>query len=148
MLDETLLTPNIAIVDDENDLVDVYTRLFRLKKMNVCFTASNGQEAVELYRNASVKPHIIIMDNRMPVMNGVDAMRAIMAIDNNTCFIFMSADASVRDEVAGMGAMFLKKPVSLRVLMKAIESLSSGHDNHRSSGSGPFDGPAHRAALI
>ncbi|OPY27539.1 MAG: acetoacetate metabolism regulatory protein AtoC [Methanocella sp. PtaU1.Bin125] len=134
-MSEARLYPSVAIVDDEQDLVDVYTRLFRLKKITVCFVAGNGQEAVDAYRQSRVKPDIVIMDNRMPLMNGLDAMKAIMAIDRKARFIFMSADASVREQVTAMGALFLKKPASLQELMRAIESLSGGHD-----GSGSCDG--------
>ena len=76
-----------------------------------------------LYRKSAVRPDIVIMDYRMPLMNGIDAMRVIMAMGGPVKFIFLSADASVRDEVTRMGAIFLKKPASLRELMQAIDSL-------------------------
>jgi len=138
-MSETRLSPSIAIVDDEKDLVDVYTRLFRLKKMTVCFVAGNGVEAVDSYRQSRVKPDIVIMDNRMPLMNGLDAMKAIIAIDCKVKFIFLSADASVREQATDMGAVFLKKPASLQELMRTIESLSNRHDSPRPcGGGGPF----------
>jgi two-component system chemotaxis response regulator CheY len=134
------LSPSIAIVDDEKDLVDVYTRLFRLKKITICFVAGNGVEAVNSYRQSQVKPDIIIMDNRMPLMNGLDAMKAIIAMDCDAKFIFLSADASVREEATGMGAVFLKKPASLQELMKTIDSLNSRHDSPRPCGGGRYKG--------
>jgi two-component system chemotaxis response regulator CheY len=133
-MSEARLSPSIAIVDDEKDLVDVYSRLFRLKKMTVCFVAGNGVEAVDSYRQSQVKPDIVIMDNRMPLMNGLDAMKAIIAIDCKVKFIFLSADASVREQAIDMGAVFLKKPASLQELMRTIESLSRRHDNPRLCG--------------
>ncbi len=114
----------LAIVDDEKDLVDVYLRLFRMKHMDVCFVAANGAEAVEMYRQCTARPDIVIMDNRMPLMNGVEAMRNIMDMGSPVKFIFLSADATVRDEVTGMGAVFLKKPASIRELMNAIQAVS------------------------
>jgi two-component system, chemotaxis family, chemotaxis protein CheY len=138
-MSEARLSPSIAIVDDEKDLVDVYTRLFRLKKMTVCFVASNGAEAVDSYRQSRVKPDIVIMDNRMPLMNGLDAMKAIIAIDCRVKFIFLSADASVREQATDLGAVFLKKPASLQELMRTIESLSRRHDGPKPcGGGGPF----------
>lgn len=76
----------MAIVDGEKDLVDVYLRLFRKKRM--------------------------------------DAMRMITTLGSPVKFIFLSADATVRDEATQMGAIFLKKPASLRELMQAIEALA------------------------
>ncbi|MGA9138702.1 MAG: response regulator [Methanocella sp.] len=130
-MSEAKISPSIAIVDDEKDLVDVYARLFRQKKMTVCFVAGNGVEAVDSYRRSALKPDIVIMDNRMPLMNGLDAMRAIIAMDSGAKFIFLSADASIREEVTCMGAVFLKKPASLKELIRNIESLSRKHDDHK-----------------
>src|SRR5512138_3454410 len=111
------VSAKLAIVDDERDLVDVYLRLFRLKRLDVCFVAGNGAEAVELYGKAAARPDIVIMDNRMPLMNGVEAMKRIRAMGSPVNFIFLSADASVRDEVMEMGAVFLNKPASIMELL-------------------------------
>jgi two-component system chemotaxis response regulator CheY len=146
-MSEAGVNTKLAIVDDEKDLVDVYLRLFRMKHMTVCFVAGNGAEAVELYRNSVVRPDIVIMDNRMPLMNGIDAMRVIVAMGRPVKFIFLSADASVRDEVTRMGAVFLKKPASLRQLMQAIDSLSGQPAERRTNGGGaPGDGFSRMAA--
>jgi two-component system chemotaxis response regulator CheY len=146
-MSETRVPVKLAIVDDEKDLVDVYLRLFRMKHLDVCFVAGNGAEAVDLYRNSSVRPDIVIMDNRMPLMNGIDAMKLIMAMGHQVKFIFLSADASVRDEVTCMGAIFLKKPASLRQLMQAINSLVEQPAERRTNGGGaPGDGFSRRAA--
>jgi CheY-like chemotaxis protein len=125
----------MAIADDEKDLVDVYLRLFRTRHMDVCFVAGNGLEAVESYRKATARPDIVIMDYRMPLMNGIEAMRVIRSLGGPVKFIVLSADASVRDEATQMGAFFLKKPTSLRELMLAIEALSC-----RPADPGPHDG--------
>ncbi len=123
-MSEASVRMKMAIVDDEKDLVDVYLRLFRNRHMDVCFVAGNGLDAVELYRKAVVRPDIVIMDYRMPLMNGIEAMRVIRSLGSPVKFIFLSADASVRDEATQMGAIFLKKPASLRELLQAIEALS------------------------
>jgi len=87
----------------------------------------NGKDAVENYRNQSEKPKVIIMDYRMPVMNGVDAMNEILQIDKNTKIIFASADTTMKEHSISMGATaFLSKPFKIQELIylinKAIES--------------------------
>jgi len=133
-MSEVRVPIKLAIVDDEKDLVDVYLRLFRMKHMDVCFVAGNGAEAVDLYRKSPVRPDIVIMDNRMPLMNGIDAMKSILALGYPVKFVFLSADTSVRDEVTLMGAIFLKKPASLRQLMQAIDSLVEPPAERRTNG--------------
>jgi DNA-binding response OmpR family regulator len=131
-ISEVQVRLKLAIVEDEKDLVDVYLRLFRIRGMDVCFVAGNGAEAVDLYRKSIIRPDIVIMDNRMPLMNGIEAMKKIIAMGSPVKFVFLSADTSVRDEVTEMGAFFLKKPASLRELMQAIESLSGRPCDRRS----------------
>ena len=81
----------------------------------------NGKDAVENYRNHSEKPKVIIMDHRMPVMNGVDAMNEILKIDTNTKIIFASADTTMKELSISMGATaFLSKPFKIEELIDLI----------------------------
>ena len=82
----------------------------------------NGKEAVENYRNHSEKPKVIIMDHRMPVMNGIDAMIEIFRIDKTTKIIFASADTSMKELSISKGATaFLSKPFKIEELMDLIK---------------------------
>ena len=79
--------------------------------------SANGKEAVDNYRKHSDKPKIIIMDHRMPVMNGFDAMNEILRIDGSTKIIFASADTTMRELSISMGATaFLSKPFKIEEL--------------------------------
>jgi DNA-binding response OmpR family regulator len=114
----------------------------------VSFVAGNGAEAVEKYRQSSARPDIVIMDNRMPLMNGVEAMRRIRDLGSPVRFIFMSADATVRDEVTEMGALFLKKPASIRELMQAIEALAGRPGDLLPDGGSPGGGFSPKAVPL
>lgn len=137
---------NVAVVDDERDLIDVYLRLFRLKKINVSFVAYDGREAVELFSRSACKPDIVIMDNRMPVMNGVDAMGLIKSIDSSVKFIFLSADSGIKDDVTGTGAVFLKKPTSIQDILSAIDAFCSSPDGRNTNGNDNTGRPTRPAA--
>jgi len=81
----------------------------------------NGKDAVENYRNHSEKPKVIIMDYRMPVMNGFDAMNEILQIDRSTKIIFASADTTMKELSISMGATaFLSKPFKIEELIYLI----------------------------
>jgi len=81
----------------------------------------NGKDAVEKYRNQSEKPKVVIMDYRMPIMNGIDAMNEILQIDRSTKIIFASADTTMKEHSISMGATaFLSKPFKIEELIYLI----------------------------
>jgi CheY-like chemotaxis protein len=45
--------------------------------------ASNGKEAVNVYRQHASTVKIVLMDNDMPVMNGIEATKEILALNQN-----------------------------------------------------------------
>ncbi len=78
-----------------------------------CDTAVNGQEAVN---KAKIKRYdAILMDMRMPIMDGLDATRAIREFDKEIPIICMSANVYKEDKIAasdsGMND-FIEKPLS------------------------------------
>jgi two-component system response regulator WspF len=76
----------VAIVNDSIMVVETLRRILLASKQHeVVWTASNGAEAVE--RSRSSCPDIILMDIEMPVMDGVEATRQIMA--ENACAILI-----------------------------------------------------------
>jgi two-component system chemotaxis response regulator CheY len=112
----------LAIVEDEKDLVKVYEKAFTRKGIRICFVAFDGVEAVKKYLECVPKPHAILMDYRMPVMNGIEATSKILKIDPDARIVFLSADIGVRDEAMKAGAFsFIKKPASLRDVLAAVE---------------------------
>lgn len=89
--------------------------------------ANNGEEAVQLYQ--SHHPDLILMDSNMPVMNGLEATKKIISLQQNagmkkTPIVGLSADVrqSNFDESmkAGM-ASFLTKPVELNKLVALLK---------------------------
>jgi len=70
------------------------------------------------------------MDQRMPEMNGIEASKVILQIDNRVRIIFISADVSVKEEAISIGAfLFLDKLLTIDELIdsinRAIESYAS-----------------------
>jgi two-component system chemotaxis response regulator CheY len=114
----------LAIVEDEIDLVRVYIRLFEKRGIPVCFVAYEGSEAILKFIACTPKPHLILMDYRLPVMNGIEVTRRILEIDPDTKIIFLSADTSVKEEALKAGAFtFLAKPVSLNIIMNEVDTI-------------------------
>ena len=73
-------------------------------------TASNGKIAVELVKQK--KADIVFMDLRMPVMDGIDALKSIRAFDMDTPIVIISsyiADPKIQEaKPYGMSGVFYK----------------------------------------
>ena len=115
---------SIMIVDDEEMLHDLYGRLLELKGYHVMASAYNGEEAVEMYRAMERRPDLVLMDHRMPVKNGLDAMRELVEMDDGAQVIFLTADAAVAESALAEGAAdVLLKPFRMDVLHKTLEDV-------------------------
>ena len=86
--------------------------------------ASNGDEAIQMYKDFSEKPDIVILDYRMPIKNWIDTLKEILQIDKDSKVIFASADRTIKQEVFDYGAMgFLDKPFSQKKLMSTVNKI-------------------------
>jgi DNA-binding response OmpR family regulator len=111
-------------VDDEPQLVRTYELLFKRRQIPVSFVAYDGDEAIEKFRSASPRPGVVIVDNRLPSMSGIEVIKAILSIDSSTRIIFISCDDGVRGESLDAGAsVFLKKPTPIKEITETINSL-------------------------
>jgi two-component system chemotaxis response regulator CheY len=66
----------ILVVDDNKFIRQALCQIFAsASDFDVCGEAENGQEAIEKARQ--LRPDLIVMDLSMPVMNGIEALRAL-----------------------------------------------------------------------
>ena len=79
------------------------------------------------------KPDVIIMDYRMPGMNGIETAKRILENRPATRVIVASADDSIRDESISLGFSFLQKPFSLETFAKRIRRVVSQLPDNPSS---------------
>jgi two-component system alkaline phosphatase synthesis response regulator PhoP len=120
-----LSKPKILIVDDEPDILELIE--YNLKKEGYqVFTASNGQEAVQVARKAL--PDLIILDIMMPKMDGIEACRILRAMPEfkNTFMVFLTARSEEYSEIAGfnVGADdYIAKPIKPRALISRINAI-------------------------
>jgi len=90
--------------------------------------ANNGEEAIRMFNSFRIKPDIIILDYRMPIKNGIDALKEILHIDHNSKVIFASADKTIKEEVYANGAMgFLDKPFTHQKLITTLNKCLNSH---------------------
>jgi DNA-binding NarL/FixJ family response regulator len=96
--------------------------------MSVVAEASNGQQAVEMYRQ--YLPDVALLDIRMPVMTGVEAALAIRRDHPHARMIALTTyggDEDIRRALAAGVQAYLTKDVLHDELIKAIRAVHSGH---------------------
>ncbi len=116
----------VAIVDDEVQLVKTYELLFKRRQIPVSFVAYDGCAALDFFKNVNVRPRVVIIDYRMPLMSGLELTREILMLEPGTKIIFISADEDVRREALDAGAaVFMKKPTPIKDITETINTLMS-----------------------
>jgi len=115
--------PKVLVVDDNPTFRREMRGLLEMEKIHVVGEAVNGQEAVELAER--LNPDVILMDQNMPVMSGVDATRQIKKRQPNRRVIFVAAEGSWRAEAlkAGAEAYFVKDDDLERVIDAIADPL-------------------------
>ncbi|MBD3185901.1 response regulator [Candidatus Bathyarchaeota archaeon] len=115
----------VMIVDDNPSMCYVYEAFLEEMGIDVVATTNNGIEAVNEYKENPKKPDIIIMDHRMPLMDGIQAMETILKINANATIIFASADDAIKEKAKDAGASaFLLKPFKLVNLLDIMKKLN------------------------
>jgi DNA-binding NtrC family response regulator len=115
--------PHILIVEDENDVREFLVRATRRFAPQAEITAvANGVEALHVFYLR--RCDLIISDQRMPQMTGVELLQAVRASSSEVPFVVISADTTA--EVAalhGGATAFFYKPVTIVQISQIVESL-------------------------
>jgi len=93
----------------------------------ICGEAANGQEALDLYKELS--PDAVTLDINMPVMDGIDALKAILDFDKNARIIMLTSEGQ-RDTVIDaikMGARgYIVKPPNKTIVCEKVKYAIEG----------------------
>jgi CheY-like chemotaxis protein len=118
------MTYSVFIVEDEPFLQYLYESLLKKAGFVVMSTAKNGEEAINKFRVFPNKPDFILMDHRMPIKSGLEAMEEILRTKPPSKIIFVSADRSIKEKALSSGAVgFLEKPFDSADLINYLKDL-------------------------
>jgi len=136
----------ILIVDD-NPSVRAALRICLKTKTDwiVCGEAENGDAAIKLAR--TVRPDVVLLDYAMPVMNGLEAARALSALAPDCAILmytmFAAPQLSDLASAAGVRTVLSKEVNGIGAVIEAIEAIatenadvavSAGNRNRNASG--------------
>jgi two-component system, NarL family, response regulator DevR len=122
-------TLKVMLVDDHEIVRQGLKALLEAEDdIEVVSEASNGREAVDMAR--SYRPSVIVMDVRMPDMNGVEACREIRDGDPDIQVIMLTSfsdDEALFNSIMAGAAGFVLKQIRGRDLVDAIRSVAAGN---------------------
>ncbi|MDP3143101.1 MAG: response regulator [Candidatus Omnitrophota bacterium] len=114
------MKPTIMIVDDEPEICEAAKHYLDRKGYKV-FTVNSGEEAIaQLFLT---KPLLILLDIRLPGMDGLECLRRIKELNSKVLVVMVSCvtDLDVAREALKSGAVdYITKPCSLEVIERAI----------------------------
>lgn len=116
----------VLVVDDEQIVCDAVRFIISKREdhLMVCGSASSGREAIELAK--SLMPDIIIMDIRMPGINGIDAIKEIKHVYPDMKFIIISAyeQFEFAKQAVQLGVKeYILKPINRTKLNQILDQL-------------------------
>lgn len=116
----------VLVVDDAIFMRKMISDILEGNGMEIVGEADTGASAVERYKE--LKPDLVTMDIIMPEMNGIDAVKEIMAIDSQAKIVMCSAlgQQALVQEAMGAGAKdFLIKPFNPSRVIEVVTKILS-----------------------
>lgn len=124
----------LLIVDDEylsiesiKLIIDKY-----IEDIEIVGTAKSGREAIE--KAVQLKPDVIFMDIKMPGINGIEAIKQIKNINNNTKFVMITAYEyfDYAKEAINLGVHdYILKPLTKSKIIKTLSELNEAITKER-----------------
>jgi len=122
------MTIRVVVADDQGMVRSGFSTLLNAQPdIQVIGEAVNGQEAIA--RAAELRPDVILMDVRMPVLDGLQATRQISALDIGPRILILTTfdlDDYVYEALRAGASGFLLKDASAGELAEAVRVVAAG----------------------
>lgn len=111
---------SILVVDDEEEMTNLFRRVLSGRGYSVD-VAPNGRSALDLARRR--KFDVVILDLRMPEMDGIETFRRLKALGQEPAAIILTAHGDIKSarEAMELGVHdYLTKPFSIDIVQESI----------------------------
>ena len=123
---------NLLIVEENEDALNFIKKVLSADRYNLIVIES-GIDAYHYLLKPEIKPDIVLLDNKLPGMDGLEILEKICAVTNDYSFIFLSIDSSIKTVVKAMKAgaldFVVKSPELKNELSEKIEKVFELHLN-------------------
>ncbi len=123
-IESNLQNITVLIAEDNDSNFKYLSEMFL--KLNIkIIHAYNGQEAIDYFNN-DPEINLVLMDLKMPIVNGIDAARAIREKNNHVPIIAQTAYTTKSDQQKAYSAGcndFIAKPIKKEILFKKINDV-------------------------
>jgi CheY-like chemotaxis protein len=115
---------SVLVADDNAPIREMLTTLLR-RHFVVIEAVENGRQLVDSVLER--EPDVVVSDVRMPVLDGVGAMRVLRDLGRTTPFVMLSADTNARPYCLRSGAAaFINKVDAATDLVAAVRAAAHG----------------------
>ncbi len=115
----------ILMVDDSRTSRKLLRNILEEGGHEVIGEAKDGQEGVQQFQ--ALKPEVVTMDITMPVLDGVEALKMIKALDGDTKVIMVTAAGQkpkIMECIKAGADEFITKPFDNKEILAAIEKVT------------------------
>lgn len=113
----------ILVIEDEKEIRSTLKEFLEFENYSV-LTAENGQVALDILKT-STTPHLILLDMKMPIMNGWQfAGEYLKVYDRTSPIVVITAAADAEQRAKDISAVgWISKPFNLDMLLQKIKQL-------------------------
>ena len=118
------MAKKILVVDDDDDSLEITSSVLQEGGYDI-INASNGEQAISQYKE--LKPDLVLLDIRMPTMDGYEAFFKIKEVHPDAKVIFMTAyavDENIHRRAKELNLIYLlMKPFSFEFLKELVADV-------------------------
>lgn len=123
-------TGTILLVDDEAHIRKYVSLILKQLGVAKIVEATNGEEAIAIFEQQ--RPEIVLLDISMPLMNGLETLKKLKAIDPECIVIMLTSMVNRQsiDEALALGAAnYIRKDTAKEEITQAIKETIEGRSS-------------------
>lgn len=118
---------DVLLVDDEEEFADAFAERLRLRGFST-HIANNGEQGLRMIAEGLAR--VVILDLKMPGMDGLEVLRRLKKSNPEVRVIILSGHGSEGDEVyaRNLGAFeYFRKPADIGAILEALKRAEQGN---------------------